>query len=65
MLGSPGGRASVPLAAEKPGAWEERRSKGKRAARTWEALSTRVRTFFYFEWDGEALKGFGKRGISN
>lgn len=59
--------ASVPLAAEKPGAgaWEERRSEGKPAARTWEALSTRVRTFFYFEWDGEALKGFGKRGIRN
>lgn len=55
----------VPLAAEKQGVWEERRSEGKRAARTWKALSTSVRTFFYFEWDGETLKGSGKRGVRN
>lgn len=58
-------RASVALAAEKRGVWEERRSRGKWAARTRKALSAIVKTFFYLEWDGEALKGFGKRGVRN
>ena len=53
------------LAAEKRAVQEERRSKGKWAARTCKALPAIVRTFLYFEWEGEALKGFGNRGVRN
>lgn len=67
MLGSPKGRARGPvwLSVLRTGVWEERRSKGKWATRTCKALSAIVRAFFYFEWDGEALKGLGKRGVGN